>query len=264
MNVTIDNHDVFYSTGKRDPDPAQPNIIFIHGTALDNTTWTLFTRYYARRGYNAYAMDLPGHGHSAGEPLPSIEAMADWIAKFMGAVGISSATLVGHSMGGLVAIETAIRHPEKVDKLALLGVALPMPVAPVFLEAARNNEQLATDMFLLFGFDYRAQLGGNPLSGINMLNSGMRLVERCADGVMYCGLNACNDYTPDVEHLQKVSCPASLIIGHGDAMTPYKRALQLAGNLNSAHVLGIPECGHMLMAERPEEVHLALLDAVGS
>ena len=264
MNVTIDNHDVFYSSGNRAPDPTQANIIFVHGTALDNTTWTLYTRYYARRGYNAYAVDLPGHGHSSGDPLSSIEAMADWIAKFMDAVGVKTATLVGHSMGGLISIETAIRYPEKIDKLALLGVALPMPVAPVFLEAARNNEQLATDMFLLFGFDYRAQLGGNPLSGINMLQSGMRLVERSADGVMYSGLNACNNYTPDDELLRKVQCPAHLIIGEDDAMTPCKRAHQLSRRLPNSTLSEIKQCGHMLMAERPEEVHTALLATIKS
>ena len=100
MTLCVDNYQVFYSTGKRQPNSAQPTIIFIHGTALDNTTWTLFTRYYARRGYNAYAIDLPGHGHSAGEPLGSIEAMADWLIAFMDAAAIPSATLVGHSMGG--------------------------------------------------------------------------------------------------------------------------------------------------------------------
>lgn len=262
MKVTIDNHDVFYSTGKRDPDPAQPNIVFVHGTALDNTTWTLYSRYYARRGYNAYAMDFPGHGHSAGQPLESIEAMADWLAKFMDAVGIDSATLVGHSMGGLVSIETAIRYPDKVNKLALLGVALPMPVAPPFLDAARDNQQAAIDMFVLFGFDYRAQLGGNPLSGINMFNAGVRLVERAHNGVMFSGLNACNNYTPDEAHLRKVKCSSALIIGRDDVMTPYTRAVKLAGQLDNARVMDIPECGHMLMAERPEEVHIALLNAV--
>ena len=134
MFATVDGHQTFYSTGKREPVAGQPSVIFIHGTALDNTTWTLYTRYYARRGYNAYAVDLPGHGHSAGDSASSIEEKGAWIARFMEAVGIESATLVGHSMGGLISIETAVRYPEKIDKLALLGVALPMPVAPVFLD----------------------------------------------------------------------------------------------------------------------------------
>ncbi len=264
MYITVDDQAVFYSTGKRDYDATQPNIVFVHGTALDNTTWTLYTRYYARRGYNAYALDLPGHGHSQGPPLTSIAAMAEWLLKFLDALGIESATLVGHSMGGLISMDAAARCSARVERLALLGVALPMPVAPVFLEAARNNEKRAIDMFVLFGFDYAAQLGSNPVSGISVLNAGQRLVERAADGVMFAGLNACNAYIPDQVWLDKVTCPTTLVVGREDMMTPYKRALQLAADLNGARVLDIPNCGHMLMAEKPEEVHVALLTAVNA
>jgi len=263
MHVTVDNESVFCSTGKRDPDPSQPNIVFVHGASLDSTTWVLYTRYYARRGYNAYALDLPGHGHSGGKPLSTMEDMADWLLRFLDAAGIESATLVGHSMGSLVAMEAAVRSPERVEKLVLLGAALPMPVAPVFLDAARNNEPAAIDMFVLWGYDFAAQIGGNLVPGISMLNSGRRLVERASDGVMYADLNACNEYTPDAAHFDPIDCPTTLIIGRDDAMTPYKRALKFFAGLKvSPRVLDIPDCGHMLILERPEEVHLRLLKAV--
>ena len=64
------------------------------------------------------APDLPGHGRSAGPPLSSIAAMADWTAALIAAAGVRAARLVGHSMGSLVALETAARHPEKVTGLA--------------------------------------------------------------------------------------------------------------------------------------------------
>ncbi len=263
MYVTVENESVFYSTGKREPVPSQPNIVFVHGAALDSTTWVLYTRYYARRGYNAYALDLPGHGRSQGQPLATVEDTADWLLKFLDAVGIESATLVGHSMGGLIILETAARKPGRVERLALLGVALPMPVAPVFLDAARKNEPAAIDMFVLWGFDFSAQVGGNLVPGISMLNSGRRLVERAKDGVMHADLNACNEYAPDAAHFDPIDCPTTLIIGHDDAMTPYKRALRFVASLKIAsRVLDIPDCGHMLILERPEEVHLRLLKAV--
>ena len=263
MYVKVDKQSVFYSTGKREPDPSQPNIVFIHGVSLDSTTWVLYTRYYARRGYNAYAFDLPGHGHSQGDPLPTMEDMADWLLKFLDAVGIESTTLVGHSMGGLIAMEAAVRKPERVERLVLLGVALPMPVAPVFLDAARKNEPAAIDMFVLWGYDFAAQIGGNLVPGISMLNSGRRLVERASDGVMYAGLNACNEYAPDAAHFDPIDCPTTMIIGHDDVMTPYKRALKFVASLAiSPQVLDIADCGHMLILERPEEVHLRLLTAV--
>ena len=61
------------------------------------------------------APDLPGHGRSSGTPLPTIAEMADWTAALLDAAGAPKAQLVGHSMGSLIALETAARHPDKVS-----------------------------------------------------------------------------------------------------------------------------------------------------
>ena len=262
MKIEINGNEVFCGTGGKDFDPQQPSIIFIHGTALDNTVWTLYARYYARRGFNVFAIDLPGHGHSQGEPLKTIEAISDWLDVFMTQVGIDQAALVGHSMGALVAVDMANRYDKRVSKIALLGVSVPMPVGEPFLQAAQNNEQAAIDMFLLFGIGYAAQMGGNPISGINILNASKCLVERAADGVMYAGLNACNQYQPDEAQLKKLSCKTHIIMGKEDSMTPIKSARALAAQLSDATLSEIKECGHMSIVEKPEEVHAALLEAI--
>mgnify|MGYP003316074419 CR=1 FL=1 len=65
----------------------KPLIIFVHGSGLTHMTWVLQTRYFAFHGYNALAIDLPGHGLSSGESLKSIEEMADWVKDVIDAVG---------------------------------------------------------------------------------------------------------------------------------------------------------------------------------
>ena len=79
MEFQYDGHKVFSGTGRETYQPAQPSVVFIHGAGMDHTVWLVFERYFARHGYNVLALDLPGHGRSGGDPLPSIEAMADWV-----------------------------------------------------------------------------------------------------------------------------------------------------------------------------------------
>ena len=75
-------------------------------------------RYFARNGFNIIALDLPGHGQSSGALLTSIDAMADWVAQVVGAVADDAnaqATVIGHSMGSLIAMNMAGRHKATVE-----------------------------------------------------------------------------------------------------------------------------------------------------
>ena len=75
------------------------------------------TRYFAYHGYSILAVDFPGHGRSEGEFIKSIEEMADWIPELLSAAGLEKASLVGHSMGALVALECAARFSKNISSL---------------------------------------------------------------------------------------------------------------------------------------------------
>ncbi len=105
MELQIDGQPVFIATGQQDFDPGKETIVFLHGAGMDHTVWTLFSRYFARRGHNVLAPDLPAHGRSGGEPLPSVPAMAGWVDSVLDALAIERAAIVGHSMGSLIAFE---------------------------------------------------------------------------------------------------------------------------------------------------------------
>src|ERR1700676_2624985 len=104
MKITASGRDVFASSGGQQFDPAQPTVVFLHGAGMDHTVWALQTRWFAHHGRNVLALDLPGHGRSAGPGLRGIEAMADLVGAAVAAVGASRVALVGHSMGALVAL----------------------------------------------------------------------------------------------------------------------------------------------------------------
>ena len=258
MEFELNNHVVFAATGRKDLVPDLPNIVFIHGAGLDHTVWTLFNRYYARCGFNSIAVDLPGHGRSGGVALSSIEENARWLLEFIHALDLEQAALVGHSMGSWVALEAAYQAQGAINRLVLLGAAVPMPVADPLLHAARANDHGAVDMIMLYSHAYASQLGGNPVAGINILNSNMRLLERGLENVLYADLKACHEYGNGMEAAGNIGIPADLILGAEDRMTPPSQAAGLIEALAQVHVEILPECGHMMLSEQPEAVHRSL------
>jgi len=126
MRVALDGTAAYAYTGTRALDRAQPSLVLLHGGEQDHSVWTLHARWFAHHGWNAVTPDLPGHGRSAGAPLASIAAMADWIIRLLDALALDDAVLVGHSMGSLVAIDAAARHPARVRAIALVGCTVPM------------------------------------------------------------------------------------------------------------------------------------------
>src|SRR5579859_1643620 len=166
MQLTIDGADIFVATGGKTFDPSLPTIMFLHGAGMDHTAWALHDRWFAHHGYNVLAPDLPGHGRSSGALLSTIADMADWVGALLDAAGVGSAKLVGHSMGSLIALETAARHPSKVSALALVGTAAIMTVGPDLLKAAEANDHAAVDMVSIWGLGHQAELGGSLAPGL--------------------------------------------------------------------------------------------------
>jgi pimeloyl-ACP methyl ester carboxylesterase len=260
MNLVVEKKQVFAYTAAHAIDPAKRSIVFIHGAGLDHSWFGLQSRYFGYHGWNVLAVDLPGHGRSDGPPIPAIEGMARWIFNVLENLKIEKAGIVGHSMGSLAALECAAQQPGRVDRIALLGTAYPMKVGEAFLEAARRNEQAAFDMETIWGHAAQVPLGGNPNPGMWMYGDTLARLARLAPGVLYNDLKACNDYATGLESAARVSCPALLILGGRDVMTPPKSAKALAEKMQGARTVTLRPSGHSLMAEAPDATLDALIE----
>ena len=190
MRIVVDKCETYVYTGSRALINAQPTVLFVHGAAHDHSVWALQSRYFAHHGFNALAVDLPGHGRSAGRPLGSVDAIADWLPRVLDAAGVAGAAIVGHSMGSLAALACAARHGDRVTKVALLGPAVPMGVSDALLAAAQADDHLAFELINGWSHSAGKQLGGNQVPGMWMTGSAMRLLERTQPGVLYRDLLA--------------------------------------------------------------------------
>jgi pimeloyl-ACP methyl ester carboxylesterase len=260
MLLSANGAEIFVATGGREFDPALPTVVLLHGAGFDHTTWALHSRWFAHHGYGVLAPDLPGHGRSSGAPLATIADMADWTAALIEAAGATKARLVGHSMGSLIALETAARHPAKVSGLSLIGTAATMTVGPDLLRAAEANDQAAIDMVSIWGLGFQAELGGSLAPGMWMHSGAQRVLEQCRPGVLFNDLSACNAYQGALAAAAKVAVPATLILGERDMMTPAKAGKALAAAIPNARTIVLSGAGHMMMVERPDELLAALRD----
>lgn len=259
MKLTVNDRTAYAYTGTRDFNPAQRTAVFIHGAANDHSVWALQSRYFAWHGWSVLALDLPGHGQSEGPLLTSVEALADWVAALVDAAQVKSATVIGHSMGSLTALELSSRRPDLVAKLALVGTAVPMAVGDVLLDAARDDEDKARRMIVDWSFAPASQLGNNhKVPGTWLPGNSLALMRRMAKGVLHNDLAACRAYVGGLDAAAKVSAPTLVLIGQYDMMTPPKAAQGVLAALKNSRAETIRDAGHNMMSEAADKVLAAL------
>jgi pimeloyl-ACP methyl ester carboxylesterase len=253
-----------YSGGKAF-DAALPTVVFLHGALNDHSVWTLAARWFAHHGHGVLALDLPAHGRSAGPARESIEAMADWLLAVLDAAGVAAASLVGHSMGSLVALEAAARAPARVRHLVMVGTAYPMVVSPALLDTAAADPEAAIASVNAWSHSTHAAKPSYPGPGAWLRGGNVALMRRTqaadpATNLFLTDFRACNDYRGGLDAAARIACPATIVVGRSDVMTAPKDASSLAGALGTKPVA--IDAGHAVMSEAPDAVLAALRRAI--
>jgi pimeloyl-ACP methyl ester carboxylesterase len=260
VELRVGRDTAYAYTGGRGFDPRLPAVVFLHGGELDHSVWILQSRYLAHHGYAVLAADLPGHGRSRGTALARVEDLADWTIALLDAAKVKDAALVGHSMGSLVALDCAARHPQRVRRIALVGTAFPMRVSDELLEATRDREAEAHLMINHWSHSALAHYPSNPGPGFWVAGCNLRLMQRQKPGVLRADFSACDGYRDGLERAAQVKCPALFLLGRLDAMTPARAGRDLAHAVPGAAVKTLDDGGHNLMGEKPDEILDALVE----
>jgi len=264
MKFDVQGRTAYAYTGGKPWVDGERCVVFIHGALNDHSVWTLLARWYAHHGWRVLAVDQPGHGRSDGPPLPSVEALADWVLALLDAAGVASAHLVGHSMGSLIALEAASRASDRVAGLVMVGTAYPMKVSDALLATARDDPARAIAMVNAFSHSSLASKPSYPGPGAWLRGGASALMHRTQDGgegnLFEHDFRVCDAYANGLEAAARVRCPAHLIVGTRDVMTPAKATKELASVLRAT--VARVASGHALMQEAPDAVLNAMRQVV--
>ena len=260
MKLQLRGKTAYAYTGGRPLAPRLPGVVFIHGALHDHSVWILQSRWLAHHGQGVMAVDLPGHGRSEGEAL-SVRDAGRWVSEFTQAAGLDQVTLVGHSMGSLIALEAAAAMGARARHVVLVGTAYPMKVSPKLLDMALQDPEQAIDLVNALSNSTHAAKPSCPGPGFSIHGGNRALMRRMQQGYRHGNLfhqdfSACDAYDGLAQVAAAVGCPTTLVLGDRDQMTSPKAVAPLVAALQPDTVR-LP-CGHNLMAEAPDGVLQAL------
>ena len=249
---------------------AGPPVVFIHGLSGCWQNWLENIPHFARR-HRVIAVDLAGFGESE---LPneeiSIPGYGRFIDAFLGELGIERAALVGNSMGGFIAAETALAHPSRVERLVLVSAAGLVRVGSARLRVLERAARLfhpATAAVMA----RRDHLVRRPRLRRMMLYGVARYPERLAPELCYevasgAGKPGFLDALSAImaydfrDRLPEIGIPTEIIWGRDDRIVPVSGAYEYERLIRDAHLTIFEDTGHVPMLERPARFN-ALVEA---
>jgi pimeloyl-ACP methyl ester carboxylesterase len=239
--LVVENQRLFY-TFKRGK-PSFPSVVLLHGAGSNHLGWPAQLRRLP--DFPVYALDLPGHGRSAGPGYNSIDEYADITAALFQTLDLDAVILVGHSMGGAIAQMTALRYQEMVAGLVLIGTGARLPVSDLIMNQTLSDFDAVVDFVAKY-----AWARGTPKL---LINAGIKLMRDAGADVTYGDYLACHSF--DVRELVgQIKVPTLVVGGSSDMMTPIKFSHFLADQIPQANLVTIEGGGHMMMLEQAEEV----------
>ncbi len=235
---------MYYSASELGKQGSLP-LILIHGAGGNYMGWHNHIR--RMNGWNVYAVDLPGHGKSGGEGRQSISAYAGIILQFMHELGFYQAALVGHSMGAMIALETAVQQPNQIPCLVLVSSAAFCPLPDQVIQGLLNPLTRPKSMNWLF-----EHLAGGD-DDTRWVESTLKTLLQTRQGVLYGDLMACQsaDLFPQ---LGKISARTLICYGEKDAFFTPQASRQMAKHILAAQSISFANTGHLLPLVRPDEL----------
>ena len=236
-------------------------LVFVHGFPLDHTMWRQQIAEF-RNTHRVLAVDLPGFGQSspaAGEM--SIVGFADRLAEFLDQIGVTEqVTLCGLSMGGSIALQFALRHPEKLARLILCDCRA-VADSP---EAQKMRHDLA-DRVLKQGPEFVAEAMATRLFAASTLAQQPEIVESIqsvirstAPASVAGGSRALANREDAVPRLGEIATPTLVLVGSEDMISPPDEMRQIAQRLPHGTLAVIQGAGHMAPLEAPTPVNAAI------
>jgi pyruvate dehydrogenase E2 component (dihydrolipoamide acetyltransferase) len=233
-------------------------VLLVHGFSGDLNSWAL-TQPVLAEAREAIALDLPGHGSSTKEVgAGDVGALAAAALDFMDALGLERAHLVGHSLGGAIALQLALDHPERAASLTLIAsVALGPEISMDFIDgliAAKRNKHMRAVLEMLV---HDPATIGRELVEEKIRFKRIDGVDAALRGIAEAAFGGGEQSLALAGRLGDLAVPAQVIWGAGDRIVPASHAEGLPETI-AVHIL--PEAGHMVHMEKAAEVTALITD----
>ena len=236
-------------------------IVLVHGFGGDINNW-LFNLPGLAESHSVYALDLPGHGKS-GKAVAKVglEALAETLAGFMAAVGVEDAHLVGHSLGGAIALQLALARPARVASLTLIspagfGPEINADYVEGFIAAERRKEMKGLLQMLFADPELVSRDMVNDILKYKRLDGVTAALRAIADAVFPEGGQA-GVLSP---RRAEISVPLQVVWGAEDRIVPASQAADLPDRVR-VHLLD--DVGHMPQMEAAGEVNRLIAEIAG-
>ncbi|MFX0172567.1 MAG: alpha/beta fold hydrolase [Candidatus Hodarchaeota archaeon] len=223
-------------------EPKAPTLVFIHGVGGDKTQWEMQKSYFQKHGWGVINLSLPSHGESPPSTSLSMDNYVDTIHKLIVDKELENVVLIGHSMGGAIALQFVLKYNNSIiDKLVLIGTGAKLRVVPLFFEA------LETDFDYFLELLTRVSFHENTASSIK--ESYEEALRRTGGVIFFQDFKICDLFDIRSE-LHKITNQTLIIVGQHDQMTPVKYSSYLHENIMNSKIIIIPEAGHNVFQEK--------------
>ena len=239
-----------------------PPVVLLHGITGHARVWDHLAQRLAP-GRRVLALDQRGHGDS--DPAPDddyrVGTMADDVAAFVGSLRLDHFALVGHSMGGRIAIKYAADHAARLERLVIIDIGPDIALAG--LQRVRDMMANAPERIESEEWAVEYIRRANPLQDLGMLRERVRhglrrqpdgeLTWKYAKGLRDMMRAGRRDAVDLWEPLPRITCPTLVMRGaESDILAP-EVAKKMAERLPDGRVVEIAGAGHTVPADRPEE-----------
>jgi pimeloyl-ACP methyl ester carboxylesterase len=221
---------------------ARPAVILIHGAGGNNLYWPPEIR--RLKDQRIYAIDLPGHGRSEGIGRQSIADYARSVLEFMESLKIHKAILVGHSMGGAIALWLGIHNPSRTLGLGLISTA---PRLHVSSELLADSSVSAT---MPLAIKKTVDMSFGPQAEPRLKELAAQRMAEVRYPVLHGDFTACDTFD-ETSLLGRAKAPALILFGSEDKMTPARYSETMHRRIKKSMLHIIDGAGHMVMLEQP-------------
>ena len=243
--------DIYYHLYEGSKSGFKPPVVLIHGAGGTHLYWPAEIRRLP--GYRVFAPDLPGHGKSGGQGFQQVEAYCSKLMSWLDELEIHRLVMVGHSMGSAIALMTALKFPERLEGLVVIGGGARLKVASQLLEAAEIPTTWLNAVKMIVDWSFSEQTSER----LKLLAR-----QRMAEGrssVLLGDLQACSVFDVS-DQISQIQVPTLVLCGSEDRMTPPRNSEFLAERIHQSTFERIAGAGHMAQLEKPGEVASRILE----